>query len=111
MNVKGFLLEDDQGREYMVMCEQLHNRLGKTFSLRGWQRRRLVPLKHTDGELRQIVAGALITLNDLFETLPRFVEHPHHGFSTAAHSTTPLLGRTPTLREVGTGVEVGISTE
>ncbi|OQW32682.1 MAG: hypothetical protein A4E19_04795 [Nitrospira sp. SG-bin1] len=72
MHVKGFILEDDQGREFVLGCERSYTRIGQKFFLRGWQRRRLVPLQYTEGELRQIVGGVLVTLKELFETLPRF---------------------------------------
>ncbi len=75
MHVKGFILEDDQGREFVVGCERPYAQLGKKFFLRGWQRRRLVPLHYTDRELRQIVGGVLVTLDELFQSLPRFVEN------------------------------------
>lgn len=67
MNLKGFILEDGQGREFVVMCEQPHMRLRKIFALRGWQRRRLVPLQYTEQELRHIVGGVIGTLNDLLK--------------------------------------------
>lgn len=88
MNVKGFIIEDDQGREFMVVCEPPYRQLGGTFSLRGWQRRCLVPLQYTEGELRKITGGVLATLHDLFRSLPRLLEHSH-GVSAAkatAHS-------------------------
>lgn len=75
MHVKGFILEDDQGREFVVGCERPYAQLGQKFFLRGWQRRRLVPLHYTDRELRQIVGGVLVTLDELFQSLPRFVEN------------------------------------
>jgi hypothetical protein len=75
MNVKGFIIEDDKGREFVLMCEQPSGRSGRTFSLRGWQRLRLVPLRYTEWELRKIVGGVLVTLNDLFKNLPRLLEH------------------------------------
>ncbi len=69
MNVKGFILEDDQGREFVMGCEQPYDQLGRTFLLRGWQRRRLVPLRYSERETRHIVGEALIALDDLFSTL------------------------------------------
>ena len=48
--------------------------VGRTFSLRGWQRRRLVPLHHTERESQEIVAGVLPTQNHLFTSPPRFAE-------------------------------------
>ena len=71
MNVKGFIIEDNQGREFVLLCEQPFGRLGRTFSLRGWQRLRLVPLQYTEQELRKIVGGVLVTLNDLFLRVSR----------------------------------------
>jgi hypothetical protein len=41
MNVKGFIIEDDQEKEFVLLCEQPFGRSGRTFSLRGWQRLRL----------------------------------------------------------------------
>lgn len=94
MNVKGFIIEDDQGREFVMTVEQPHVRSAKTFALRGWQRRRLVPLQYTEPELRQIVAGVLVTLNDLFESLPRLVEGLGDAPSDQASSMTTLLKTT-----------------
>jgi hypothetical protein len=71
MNLKGFIIEDDQGREVMMVCEQLQVGPVKTFALRGWQRRRLVPLQYTEQELHRIINSIAITLNDLFMSLPR----------------------------------------
>lgn len=83
MHVKGFILEDDQGREFVVGCERPYAQLGQKFFLRGWQRRRLVPLHYTDRELRQIVGGVLVTLDELFQSLPRFVENREAGVPTS----------------------------
>ncbi|MFO0698389.1 MAG: hypothetical protein U0236_04105 [Nitrospira sp.] len=69
MNVKGFILEDDQGREFVMGCERPYAQLGRAFLLRGWQRRRLIPLKYSEQEARHIVGEALIALDDLFSTL------------------------------------------
>lgn len=66
MNVKGFIIEDDEGRELVMVCQQPYAAPGKTFALRGWQRRRLVPLRCTAPELRRMVGGVLITLHELF---------------------------------------------
>ena len=77
MNVKGFIIEDDQGREFVLVCEPPYRQLGGTFSLRGWQRRRLVPLQYTERELRKITGGVLAALHDLFRSLPRGFEHSH----------------------------------
>ncbi len=77
MNVKGFIIEDDQGREFVLVCEPPYRQLGGTFSLRGWQRRRLVPLQYTERELRKITGGVLAALHDLFRSLPRLLEHSH----------------------------------
>lgn len=71
MNVKGFLIEDDHGQEFVVVCEQPHGQPGKAFALRGWQRRRLVPIQCTGSDLRRITGGVLSTLQDLFQRLPK----------------------------------------
>ena len=95
MNVKGFIMEDDQGREFVVVCEPPYNRLGGTFFLRGWQRRRLVPLQYTERERRKIASGVLATLSDLFRSLPRLLEHSD-GISSAhatAHGLQPTAKR------------------
>lgn len=75
MNVKGFLMEDEHGQEFVVVCEKPHGQPGKVFSLRGWQRRRMVPLQYAGPELRRhITGGVLSTLNDLFQRLQRLSE-------------------------------------
>mgnify|MGYP006313133501 CR=1 FL=1 len=89
MNVKGFIIEDDQGREFVLVCEPPYRQLGGTFSLRGWQRRRLVPLQYTEREIGEITSGVLATLNDLFRRFPRLLK-PSHGVSSA-HATTHSL--------------------
>ena len=71
MNVKGFILEDDQGREFVMGCERPYTQIGQAFMLRGWQRRRLVPLRYSERDLRHIVGEALIALDDLFTNFPR----------------------------------------
>lgn len=73
MHVKGFILEDDQGREFVLGCERPYTQIGQKFFIRGWQRRRLVPQQYSERELRRIVGGVLVTLNELFATLPRFL--------------------------------------
>lgn len=74
MQVKGFILEDQRGREFVLNCEHPYNELGEKFCLRGWQRRRIVPLRYPEPEIRQIVEGALLALNEFFEALPRLLE-------------------------------------
>lgn len=69
MKVKGFLMEDDQGQEIVVVCEQPDGRPGQAFALRGWQRRRMVPLQRTGPELRHLTGGVLMTLDDLCHRL------------------------------------------
>lgn len=71
MHVKGFIIEDDRGREIVALCEPPYAQPAKTFSIRGWQRLRLVPLRHTKQEYRQIVGGVEATLHDLLDHLPR----------------------------------------
>ncbi len=100
MNVKGFIIEDEQGREFVMMCQQPLGQSGKTFALRGWQRLRLVPLKYPEWELRQIVAGVLMALNDLFKSLPRFVESINAPSAHGVSSLTPPLRKTPVLRKM-----------
>jgi hypothetical protein len=92
MNVKGFILEDDQRREFVLVYEQPYGRLGKTFSLRGWQRRRLVPVQYTEPQLRSMVGGVLTTLQKLFETLPILIEHTAVASSDAVHPVSSVLG-------------------
>lgn len=99
MNVKGFILEDEQGREFVMTCQQSPEQSGKTFALRGWQRLRLVPLQYPEWELRNIVAGVLIALNDLFKNLPRVVESIDLSSSHVASSATPSLRGTSVLRK------------
>jgi len=71
MNVKGIILEDDQGREFVMGCERPYTQIGQAFVLRGWQRRRLVPLRYSEQERRHIIGEALIALDDLFSHFPR----------------------------------------
>lgn len=98
MHLKGFILEDGQGREFVMVCERPHLQLRKIFALRGWQRRRLVPVHHTEHELRQIVGGVVIALNDLFGNLPRRLEHVDKAFSNKkSSSAAPALS----MRKVG----------
>ena len=100
MNVKGFIIEDNQGREFVLLCEQPFGQSGKTFLLRGWQRLRLVPLQYTEQELRKIVGGVLITLNELFRSLPKLLKHISGASSDHADSVTPLTRKAPVLRKV-----------
>lgn len=74
MKVKGFIMEDDQGQEIVVVCEQPDGQPGKAFALRGWQRRRMVPLQWTGPELRHLTGGVLMTLDDLCQRLRRVSE-------------------------------------
>lgn len=62
MRVKGFLLEDNQGKELVLMCPSLSKPMGRTFQLRGWQRRRLVPFRHTEQESKEVMAGLYLAL-------------------------------------------------
>lgn len=101
MNVKGFILEDDQGREFVMVCEKPYLQPGRTFSLRGWQRRRLVPLDYSERELRRIVGGVLVALDDLFTNLPRFSDSVETACSIGEDSTTPRLRKPLNLRKVG----------
>jgi hypothetical protein len=102
MNVKGFIIEDDQGREFVVVCEKPYTQPGKAFALRGWQRRRMVPLQCTGQELRQITGGVLITLNDLFKSLPRVLDDVDNVPTGTTRAAIPLLRlrKTPLLQTV-----------
>lgn len=103
MNVKGFILEDDAGREFVMVCEKPYLQPGRTFLLRGWQRRRLVPLQYSEQELRRIVGGVLLTLDDLFKNLPRFSDSVEIPCSSEKGSTTAPLKKPLVLRKVGRG--------
>ena len=94
MHVKGFLIEDNQGREFVVVCEPPYVRSPRKFALRGWQRRRLVPLEYPEHERRQIVAEVLLTLNDLFTSLPRFTEDRDADFTDLTASADHAGGVT-----------------
>ncbi|HWF60972.1 MAG TPA: hypothetical protein VN666_11785 [Nitrospira sp.] len=111
MNVKGFIIEDDQGREFVLLCEQPFGRSGRTFSLRGWQRLRLVPLQYPEQELRKIVGGVLATLDDLFRSLPKLLEHISGVSSDHTDPTTPLSRRTPLLRKAARREENTVRSE
>ena len=102
MNVKGVIIEDDQGRELVVVCNRSHSGLAKVFALRGWQRRRLVPLRYTEREIREVARGVLDTLNDLFKRLPTLRRDVDGASSDQESPATPLLkSRKPSLlREV-----------
>lgn len=69
MHVKGFLMEDDQRQEFVVVCKQPARQPGEVFAIRGWQRRRMIPLQCTEQELRHITGEALKTLEGLFQGL------------------------------------------
>lgn len=103
MNVKGFILEDDEGREFVMVCEKLSLQPGRTFLLRGWQRRRLVPLQYSEQELRRIIGGVLVTLDDLFKSLPRFSDSLDASLPQSEGSMKPQLRKPPTLRKMGRG--------
>lgn len=87
MHVKGFILEDDQGREFVLECERPYAQVGQRYFIRGWQRRRLVPLPYTEEELRKIVRGVLGTLHELFEALPLFLGQQENHFSRGCASS------------------------
>ena len=90
MYVKGFIIEDDRGREIVALCEPPYAQPAKTFSIRGWQRLRLVPLRQTKLEYRQIVGGVEATLHDLLDHLPRFSEDTAEPASDKADAATPV---------------------
>jgi hypothetical protein len=106
MNVKGFILEDDEGREFVVACEKPYLQPGKTFLLRGWQRRRLVPLQYSERELRRIVGGVLVTLDDLFKSLPRLSDHLDPSLPQSEDLTPPELRKPPVLRRMGRNADL-----
>lgn len=93
MHVKGFILEDEQGREFVMGCERPYTQLGRTFLLRGWQRRRLIPLQYSEREARHIMGEALMALDDLFGALLKRC----HDRTITAPSTekVPEIGRLP----------------
>ena len=100
MNVKGFIIEDDEGREFVVVCERPYRQFGGAFLLRGWQRRRLVPLHYSERELRRIVGKVLISLDDLFKSLPRFSSNADMPLSLGDSATTSRLRKSVVLRKV-----------
>lgn len=63
MWVKGILLEDNQGREFVMMCLSPTKPSEKMFQLRGWQRRRLVPFRSTEEESNEIMAKVRLALS------------------------------------------------
>lgn len=101
MNVKGFILEDDAGREFVMVCEKPYQQPGRAFLLRGWQRRRMVPLQYSQQELRRIVGGVLVALEDLFKSLPRFSDSVDASFPQVEEPATPRLKKPPILRTLG----------
>lgn len=72
MQIKGLIMEDSQGKEFVMVCDSPANPKGKIFSLSGWQRRRLVPLRYTEREHQQVVTAALLSLSHLLEDIQRF---------------------------------------
>ena len=82
MELKGFLMEDEQGQEFVLVCEKPYRQPGKVFALRGWQRRRLVPLQCTGQDLRHITGEALDTLTELLPRLLSMGEAPTGGLAS-----------------------------
>ncbi len=80
MHVKGFIMEDDRGQEFVMLCQPPSERSGRIFSLRGWQRRRLIPLHHTERDSQEIMAGVLHTLHLLFTSPPQFTAETDDSF-------------------------------
>lgn len=72
MRVKGFIMEDDQGRELVLVRKSPSELLAKAFLLSGWQRRRLVPLRHTKQECKEVMDEITLTLIHLCMTLSRY---------------------------------------
>jgi hypothetical protein len=73
IQVKGLIMEDAQGKEFVMVCDSPSMPMGQVFSLSGWQRRRLVPLRQTEREHQQIVTAVLLALNHLLENVPRVI--------------------------------------
>lgn len=111
MNVKGFIIEDDQGREVVLTCERLLGQSGSAFLVRGWQRRRLVPLQHTERELRQIVKQIWMTLDELFRSLPRVVDRIDNNVESHAVTEMPHVKKARGLRKVRSGACEAITDE
>lgn len=103
MNVKGFIIEDDQGREVVMTCERLLGRSGSSFLIRGWQRRRLVPLQHTEQELRQIVRQVWTTLDELLRSRPRVPDKAEDDVEPHAGCEKPHVKNGRGLRKVRSG--------
>ena len=74
MGLKGFLMEDEQGQEFVLVCEKPYRQPVKVFALRGWQRRRLVPLQCAEREQRHLTGGVRSSLKDLFYRRPNVSE-------------------------------------
>lgn len=93
MQMKGLILEDDQGREFLMGYERPSRQLEPLYAIRGWQRRRLVPVRYSDHELRQLIRDVLIALDNLSQcflqigTAETVARHPTEG------GMQPLLGR------------------
>lgn len=73
IQIKGLIVEDDQGKEFVMVCDAPSSQIGRVFSLSGWQRRRLVPLRCSKREHQQVVASVLLALNHLLENVPRLL--------------------------------------
>lgn len=73
MKIKGLIVEDGEGKEFVMVCDAQEQPLGRVFSLTGWQRRRLIPLHLPEREHQQLVASVLLALNHLLENVPKFV--------------------------------------
>lgn len=93
MNVKGFILEDDRGQEFVMAYERHPNKLGQLFQLRGWQRRRLVPLRYSEREGRRIIGEVLMALDDLFTNVLSMARHrgAETPFSETSSVRQPLV--------------------
>lgn len=72
MQIKGLIMEDSGGKEFVMVCDSPTNPAGKVFSLSGWQRKRLVPLRYTEREHQQVVTAALLSLGHLLENIQKF---------------------------------------
>ena len=90
MRLKGVIFEDDKGREFVMVCGELYPAASKVFALKGWQRRRLVPLRYTERELRQTARGVHAMLTDIVEHLSTSVGCVDNGISYKANCVNSL---------------------
>jgi len=90
MRIKGVIFEDDKGREFVMVCGELYPAAAKVFALKGWQRRRLVPLQYTERELRHIARGVHAALRDIIEYLSTTIGGVDDNISNQANCVNSL---------------------